>query len=99
MNENLSPFAKRLLFAIHDSGAEPGKAFTSTTTALGAAAGAGSVDLETFKMAIRSLVANGVSKQKDGQLYVGSYLASAEVSNDGKVVLVIGAPRSFISAS
>lgn len=94
--QNLPPFDRHLLLAIHDAGATPGKPFATTVSALSDAAGARSIDRETLVSALRSLVTTGVSVEADGKSYVGSYLASAEVMEDGSIVVTVGAPRNLI---
>ena len=97
MSDNLSEFERKLLRAIHDSGAEPGKPFTTTVRSLATSAGDPFCNRETLIQALRSLVTNGVSSEKDGTFYVGSFLASAEITGDSEITIKIGAPRSFIS--
>ena len=74
----------------------PGQPFATTVSALSSAAGARTIDRETLVSALRSLVTTGVSVEVDGRSYAGSYLASAEVMEDGSVVVTVGAPRHLI---
>lgn len=100
MNENLSPLARRLLLAIHHLGAEPSRPFSTTVEALFAAVGECDADpedfLEDLKEALLALVRDGVCIQRGGQSYTGSYLSSAEILEDSKVLLTVGVPRERV---